>query len=384
MGSDVIRVLLVEDDPDDHALTRAALAEIVGRRFDLEWAPTYEGAQAAVARGGHHVCLFDYRLGARTGLELLHEAVASGCRSPIILLTGQGDREVDLEAMRAGAADYLRKDRLDAELLERSIRYAIAHKRAEEELRQLGDELEKRVELRTAELAGANRDLQAEIAERQRAEQRLKTSLQEKEVLLRELHHRVKNNLQVISSLLQLQSKHIKDPRALELFKESQNRVRSMALIHEKLYRARDLARIDMAEYIRNLAEHLLHSYGVRGDVIALRLELDPVTLSIDTVVPIGLLIHELTSNALKHAFPSGQGELRIALHRTSDSRYVLTVADDGVGLSDTIDYRNTESLGLQLVTALAEQLDGDVTVTTGPGTEFTITFREVRYEPRR
>lgn len=381
MTSSAIRVLLVEDDPDDHALIRAALADIAGRRIDLHWAKSYEEAQAAIAAGGHDVFLFDYRLGVHTGLDLLRETVAGGCRTPIILLTGQGDREVDLEAMRAGAADYLSKERLEAELLERSIRYAMAHKRTEEELRHLHDELEKRVEDRTAALAYTNRELHAEVVERQKAERQLKASLQEKEVLLRELHHRVKNNLQVISSLLQLQSRHVKDPRALELFKESQNRVRSMGLIHEKLYRSRDLARIDMADYVRNLTDHLLHSYGFRDDALTLDVAIDDVRLSIDTVVPCGLLIHELVSNALKHAFPERRGAIRVELRVGPNGRYTLAVSDDGVGIPETLDYRESDSLGLQLVTALAEQLDGDVTLDRERGTTFTIVFGATREE---
>ncbi len=381
MTSSAIRVLLVEDDPDDHAFIRAALADIAGRRIDLHWAKSYEEAQAAIAAGGHDVFLFDYRLGVHTGLDLLRETVAGGCRTPIILLTGQGDREVDLEAMRAGAADYLSKERLEAELLERSIRYAMAHKRTEEELRHLHDELEKRVEDRTAALAYTNRELHAEVVERQKAERQLKASLQEKEVLLRELHHRVKNNLQVISSLLQLQSRHVKDPRALELFKESQNRVRSMGLIHEKLYRSRDLARIDMADYVRNLTDHLLHSYGFRDDALTLDVAIDDVRLSIDTVVPCGLLIHELVSNALKHAFPERRGAIRVELRVGPNGRYTLAVSDDGVGIPETLDYRESDSLGLQLVTALAEQLDGDVTLDRERGTTFTIVFGATREE---
>jgi two-component sensor histidine kinase/response regulator of citrate/malate metabolism len=384
MEPDVIRVLLVEDDADDYALTRAALAEIEGHSYDLEWVPSCDAARAAMRRGRHDIYLFDYRLGARSGLELLREVVAQGCSVPIILLTGQGDREVDIEAMRAGAADFVSKDRVDAALLERSIRYAIAHKHSEEELRRMHEELERRVEERTAQLAQANRVLQAEIAERQRAETQLLGSLQEKEVLLREIHHRVKNNLQIISSLLNLQAKYIKDSQALEMFKESQNRVKSMAMIHEKLYRARDLAHIDMAEYVRTLADHLFRSYGVNARAVVLQIDVADVVLGIDTVIPCGLLIHELVSNALKHAFPAGKGELTIELRAAAQGRFVLRVSDDGIGLPRGFDYRRADSLGLQLVTALAGQVDGTVDVANQDGTTFTITFPELKYAPRR
>src|SRR5271156_4974219 len=154
-----VRVLLVEDDADDYTLTRDMLRESGEQRFRLDWVSTYDAALEQIRRQQHDVYLLDYRLGERNGLELLREAVQAGARAPMILITGQGDREIDMEAMRAGAADYVIKEHLDALLLERSIRYAIEHKRTEEEL-------ERRVRDRTAELARANRGLEVEIAER--------------------------------------------------------------------------------------------------------------------------------------------------------------------------------------------------------------------------
>lgn len=217
-----------------------------------------------------------------------------------------------------------------------------------------------------------------DITERKREEAKLKSSLQEKEILLKEIHHRVKNNLQIISSLLNLQSGHIHDPRALEVFKEGQGRVRSMALIHEKLYQSDDLARVDFYEYISNLAAYLFRSYEVNSGAVTLNVESEDVMLGVDTAIPCGLIINELVSNSLKHAFPGGGGgSITIRLRPADSEHLTLTVSDDGVGLPPDFDVRNTPSLGLQLVNTLARQIGGEVEVADGAGAEFKITFRK-------
>ena len=217
-----------------------------------------------------------------------------------------------------------------------------------------------------------------DITERKREEEKLKSSLREKEILLKEIHHRVKNNLQIISSLLNLQSGHIRDPRALEVFKEGQGRVRSMALIHEKLYQSDDLARVDFYEYISNLAAYLFRSYEVNSGAVTLNVESEDVLLGVDTAIPCGLIINELVSNSLKHAFPGGgSGSINITLRPAGPERLTLAVSDDGIGLPPGFDVRNTPSLGLQLVNTLARQLGGEVEVTGGAGAEFKITFRK-------
>jgi two-component system, sensor histidine kinase PdtaS len=217
-----------------------------------------------------------------------------------------------------------------------------------------------------------------DITERKREEEKIRASLREKEILLKEIHHRVKNNLQIISSLLNLQSAHIRDPRALEVFKEGQGRVRSMALIHEKLYQSADLARVDFSEYIRNLAAYLFRSYEVNAGAVTLNVEAEDVLLGVDTAIPCGLIINELVSNSLKHAFPGAtRGAINITLRPGGGERLTLCVSDDGVGLPEGFDLLDTPSLGLQLVNTLARQLGGEVEVGDGAGARFSITFRK-------
>ena len=223
-------------------------------------------------------------------------------------------------------------------------------------------------------MVGVARD----ITERKRADEHIKTSLREKEVLLKEIHHRVKNNLQVISSLLSLQAEYLKDEAMVKIFRESQNRVKSMALIHEKIYQSRNLAEVDFGEYLRELATQLFRSYGIGTHGIFMNINADKVVLGVDRAIPCGIIVNELVSNALKYAFPGkAGGRVDISLHANGNGEIVLTVRDNGVGLPPDIDFETSDSLGLMLVRMLSEQLQGEVKLCPGePGTEFTLTFQ--------
>ncbi len=215
-----------------------------------------------------------------------------------------------------------------------------------------------------------------DIEDQKQAQQQVQQSLVEKEILLKEIHHRVKNNLQIISSLLSLQTRGLKDNSALELFKDSQNRVRSMALIHEKLYQSADLSEIDFGSYIRNLAMHLFRSYGVRAEKVKFHLDVSKVYLGLDHGVSCGLIIHELLSNALKYAFPDGkEGTVEVIMKKAENDTITLTIRDNGIGLPEGVDIWKLDSLGLQLVKTLIEQIGGEIRVNTTNGTCFEIVF---------
>jgi two-component sensor histidine kinase len=189
----------------------------------------------------------------------------------------------------------------------------------------------------------------------------------------------------VVSSLLAIQSKYVKDPDALAMFKESQNRVKSIATVHQKLYQAQDLARIDCAEYLTQLGTSIFRSYGVSTDDVALAVSVEDVQLGIDTVIPCGLIVNELITNSLKHAFPNERhGRVHVELAARGDGAFCLAVGDDGVGMATPHNVAEAESLGLQIVATLTEQLDGRLDVHSNGGTEFRITFKELNYTPRR
>ena len=222
----------------------------------------------------------------------------------------------------------------------------------------------------------ANRALQHEVTERRRAEEQLTVSLQEKEVLLQEIHHRVKNNLQIISSLLNLQARALANPDALAALKESQNRVRTMSLLHEKLYQSQDLARINFATYIRELAGYLFRAYHTQAQGVTLHTEVEAIALNIALAVPCGLIISELVSNALKYAFPDGRpGEIAIRLRMVAEQEYQLTVSDNGIGLPHGLNLQAPGSLGLRIVNTLTRQLGGTLTHANETGTTFSLTF---------
>ena len=213
------------------------------------------------------------------------------------------------------------------------------------------------------------------ILQRRKAEEQIRMSLKEKEVLLKEIHHRVKNNLQIISSLLNLQSDRVKEPRALDIFRDSQNRIRSMALVHERLYRSRDLAAIDFSQYIQSLAAFLFRSYGGNERKVKLDLDIEEVLLAVDVAIPCGLIINELVSNSLKHAFPgTAVGTIGVSLRRNGDM-CTLIVKDDGVGFPAAVNIRESESLGLQLVHTLATQIGATMEVENLKGAKFALQF---------
>lgn len=222
-----------------------------------------------------------------------------------------------------------------------------------------------------------------DISDRKRAEKEIKSSLKEKEVLLKEIHHRVKNNMQIISSLLDLQKNYTEEDETINVLQESRNRVKSMAMIHENLYQSKDLSNINFSDYIRSLVSDLFYSYGITKGTIIPNINVGRIFLNIETAIPCGLIINELVSNSLKYAFPADRtGEINVDLN-PNYNYYELIISDNGVGIPDHVDLEKTDTLGLQLVNNLVKQIDGEVILDRNQGTTFNIRFNELKYKRR-
>jgi two-component sensor histidine kinase/HAMP domain-containing protein len=211
----------------------------------------------------------------------------------------------------------------------------------------------------------------------------LQNSLSEKEILLKEIHHRIKNNLQVISSLLYLNSKKIKDKEALDMFKDSQNKIKSIALIHERLYQSKSLGKINFNDYVKSLMVDLFRSYGINQEIIKLNVNINDINISIDSAVPCGLIINELVSNSLKHAFPEMEKQgndyiINIDFNKSSNNELLLVVGDNGIGIGPDISEKKENSLGIQLVETLVDQLEGTMEIDLSSGTVYRIRFEEI------
>ncbi len=356
--SEPLRLLQVEDSASDAALTERALTK-AGYTVSSERVVNAPQMRTALAKQSWDLIVADYRLpqfDAKSALLLLHE---SGHDIPFIVVSGTLGEELAVSMMKAGAQDYLLKRNLArlAPAVEREIGDVRARRGRDVAERAL-NESEERFTAQGATLA------------------RQTTLLRQRETLLREIHHRVKNNMQVMSSLLSLQSRVASNPAISRMLEENQNRIQSMALLHEILYQSEDLAVVDFSKYLRRMVDHLFRSYGVDNRQIRLHTALDPVGLELDDALPSGLLISEVVSNSLKHGFPEGRkGEVRIVLRRQSASIVSLVLSDNGVGLPEHLDWTRSRSLGLRLVRVLAQQLRANLDVRSQGGTEVSVVF---------
>jgi two-component sensor histidine kinase len=319
-------------------------------------------------------------------VPLVPKALALPSPAQLAALNGQL-REQIRERAQAEVALQQANDALETRVQERTAALRDANealrtevherRKAEEALRHAQEALERRIRDRTAALTRANTDLHAEVLQRQHTAAQLTTALHQKDVLFREVHHRVKNNLQIMSSLLSLQSRYISDPQTLQTFNDTRNRIRAMALIHGVLDPATDFARVDFARYLQQLTTHLSQAYGVRAHALAIHTQAHNIWLKTDVAVVCGLIVHELVSNALKHGFPEGRdGAIQVSMEH-QPRQYRLTVADNGIGLPAAWTLHTATSLGFKLVLALANQLSGHLEVERRGGTRVRLTFAD-------
>ncbi|MEW6543278.1 MAG: ATP-binding protein [Nitrospirota bacterium] len=369
-GADRPLVLVVEDNRDMNRLL-------------VEWlAPDYRTVSAFDGLEGLEkalelrpdLILSDVMMPKMSGGELMRAVRVSPelCDVPIIILTARADDELRVGLLRERAQDYLTKPILMEELRAR-VGNLVAVKRARDLMQRELSSQEQNVAALANEIVLGKRQIERSLQALKESEKQLAEALREKEVLLKEVHHRVKNNLQIISSLLKLQAASIQDRQVLDLFRESQRRVKAIALLHDMLCGGRE-GQVDMALYIRQLARHLREAYGIGADGPRIGIEVDQVSFNMDMAMRCGLIIGELLSNSLRHAFPDGRsGTVTVALAVEAGGRLRISVGDDGVGSSQPLDPAQSQTLGLQLVSMLVRDLEGTVEMRSARGTTITI-----------
>jgi two-component sensor histidine kinase/CheY-like chemotaxis protein len=328
---DAIQVLLVEDNRGDARLVCEMLRSCADGAFEIECTASVHEALAALApeRRCAEVILLDLGLPDEQGLQTLRRVMAAACDIPIVVLTGQHDEDAARSAIKDGAQDFLNKGQLDGDRLRRVIEYAI---------------------------------------ERQKMHDQLQSSLEAKDVLLREVHHRVKNNLQVIQSLLRMQAASLQDEETREAVATMAQRVYAMARVHERLYQTSDVKDLPVESYLRDLFDGAVDSRSLEQGRIQLKLDAENVPLSLERAVPFGLLINELVCNSLKHGFRDGRaGTVEIEVHRKESGTHIA-VKDDGIGLPPNFDATASPSMGLQVAAGLARQLGGKLAFTSENG----------------
>ena len=347
-----IEVLNFEDDPADALIVERALRKVFLMHFQVTTVQRLEDGLERLREKTFDVALVDLKLPDAHGVQAFESLCIAAPQLPLIVLTGNHDDQLAVQILRQGAQDYLLKHELTGPLLAKAIRYGIERHRIRFELNSRALKLKER-------------------------ETTLRKFLREKDVLLKEIHHRVKNNLQIISSLLHLQSRRIKDPQTLEIFRESCDRVQLMALIHEKLYGSADLSRLDFNDYLHSLAAMILRSYAHKSRNVRVDFQLqEQLQLSLDLAIPLGLIASELISNSLKHAFaPDGKGTITLELNQ-ADSDITFCISDNGQGLARDFSMGAPASLGLRLVKLLAEQIEAQLTWSSSPGASFTLLFQ--------
>ena len=331
-------VLLIEDNLGDIVSIRTMISELSDGLFELKFAESLGEALKILENENFDVVLMDLGLPDSQGFRTFTQVHNQMPELPIIIITGLEDEDLGVSAVKEGAQDYLVKGQVDKKLLARSLKFAIERKQTEEEL---------------------------------------KTSIYERDVLLKETHHRVKNNMQVIHSLLNLQTHYAENREAVNVLKESQNRVKSMGMIHEKLYNSTDRSKINFSDYVYGLTSNLLTSYKMSEKILPV-IEIGDLELNLETSVLCGLIINELVSNSLKYAFPNTEiGEIHVSLNLV-DNKYELVISDNGIGIPEDIDFRNTDSLGFQLVNNITSQLEGQIRLDKNVGTKFIINFENL------
>jgi len=361
-----MRILCVDDDNAIRMTTKAFLDDL---GHQVQCVSDGEACLRSLPGPPFDVILLDLNMPGMGGIATLQRIRTLTPETPVVVVSGTGSIQDVIDALRLGASDFITKPIEDMALLVHSIEAVAERARLIRENREHRERLEAMVEERT-------RSLIQEVNDRKAVEAALRATLSEKTVLLKEVHHRVKNNLQIVSSLLSLQAMRCEEERMAAPLQDSQSRIRAMAMVHEKLYRSPDLARIDLSSYLSELTNFLIQTFCPPTLRVTPEIDCEDFHLTVESAIPCGLIINELVTNALKHAFKGrSTGALRLRVRQEPDET-LIEVRDDGVGLPPGLDLNNPPSLGLQLILNLARQLGGGVrTDSSAGGVSFRLRF---------
>ncbi len=357
-------VLVVDDEPGSLGMLNDYLCS---RGFKTLVAEDGETALKRVSHARPDIILMDVMMPGIDGFETCYRLKEDDRTKdiPILFMTALTDVVDKVKGFEVGAVDFITKPIHVEEVVARINTHLT--------IRNLQKTLEEQ-----------NAQLQQEIAERKRAEEKVKAALEEREMLIKEIHHRVKNNLQTVSSIFSLQSRYIKDEQALGVFKNCRQRIQAMSLIHEKLYQSMDLSKVGFRGYIQNLVTQLLNSYVLKPGQVQLKMQIENLVLDVKKAIPLGLIINELISNSLKHAFPDHrEGKITICLRLNESETYdfTLIVKDNGAGFPENLDFQDTKSFGMVMVHSLVKQLDGVIEMERNDGTTFILRFKQMKHE---
>ncbi len=341
-----LKILLVEDNLGDADLIMDLLSDHPLVDFTFCRESYLKNVIDRLSQETFDLILLDLGLPDSNGIETLNDLLKHAPATAVVVITGFDDEKTGMEAVRQGAQDYLVKNQIESNLLSRALIYAY---------------------------------------ERKQTEEQMKAALEEKAALLRELYHRTRNNMQVISSMLSLHAAFANDERVTRLIKEIETKIRGMALVHEKLYQSQNLSRLNMQKYIHDLVMLIMNSYQTSPKKVTWELDVAPLEALIDTAIPCGLLLNELLSNAMKHAFPGDRhGQICLRMFRTAEGAIDLTVADNGIGLPEGWELTTNDTLGMQLIVNLVEQqLKGTIAWDTDQGVTCRIRFTDNLYTER-
>ena len=399
-------VLIVDDNPNNLEVLSQTLNQY---NIQVSVAVNGESAIEQIKYFPPALILLDVVMPEISGFETYNRLKQDDSTKniPIIFITALSDIENKVKAFSMGAVDYITKPFQQEEVIARvKIQLNLcqlnqtliqqndylqcqitAKQKAENTLLKLNNELTQantNLNLEVTERKNAITDLQQEIFQHEITEKKLQTALEQKEILLKEIHHRVKNNLVVASSILGFQASYVDHPETLKALQNTQERIKAMALVHEYLYNSSDLENIDFSLYVQNLVNQILYCHDAYSQNINLVLNVAPLLLSIETANPCGLIINELLSNSLEHGFKqNSKGNIYLTLEEKILGQFTLTVKDDGVGFPSDLDFNNSPTLGLELVNTLVEQLEGKIEIKNNNGAEVIITFAELNYKKR-